>query len=159
MWYCAWSAHAWSSSKFFETFTRIVLKVYNLCIVKTDISAVLTVMSGLDPHMINKLKDRLKSYSGYFLWPRWVPNISILILAYCCSEKRKLLAVCWRCCWVIGVRNPHSIALKYGTVVSSWSCVSLIDLFNRYKSFLHDIVAHYSIMMLLYVWNLILAYI
>jgi hypothetical protein len=27
--------------------------VYNLCRVKTDISAVLTVKSGLDPHMIN----------------------------------------------------------------------------------------------------------
>jgi hypothetical protein len=26
---------------------------------KTDRSAVLTVMSGLDPHMINKLKDEL----------------------------------------------------------------------------------------------------
>jgi hypothetical protein len=28
-------------------------KVYNLCRVKTDISAALTVKSGLDPHMIN----------------------------------------------------------------------------------------------------------
>jgi hypothetical protein len=28
---------------------------------KTDRSAVLTVMSGLDPHMINKLKDENKS--------------------------------------------------------------------------------------------------
>jgi hypothetical protein len=26
---------------------------------KTDRSAVLTVMSGLDPHMINKLKDQI----------------------------------------------------------------------------------------------------
>jgi hypothetical protein len=26
---------------------------------KTDRSAVLTVMSGLDPHMINKLKDKI----------------------------------------------------------------------------------------------------
>jgi hypothetical protein len=29
---------------------------------KTDRSAVLTVMSGLDPHMINKLKDENKSW-------------------------------------------------------------------------------------------------
>jgi hypothetical protein len=28
--------------------------------VKTDISAVLTVKSGLDPHMINELEDDLK---------------------------------------------------------------------------------------------------
>jgi hypothetical protein len=31
-------------------------KVYNLCRVKTDISAVLTVKSGLDPHMIIEFK-------------------------------------------------------------------------------------------------------
>jgi hypothetical protein len=34
-------------------------KVYNLCRAKTDISAVLTVKSGLDPHMINELEDEL----------------------------------------------------------------------------------------------------
>jgi hypothetical protein len=39
--------------------TRIVGKVYNLCRVKNDISAVLTVKSGLDTHMIIKLKDDL----------------------------------------------------------------------------------------------------
>jgi hypothetical protein len=35
-------------------------KVYNLCRDRTDQSAVLTVKSGLDPHMIMKLKDKLK---------------------------------------------------------------------------------------------------
>ena len=49
--------------------TRIVVKVYNLCRVKTNRLAVLTVKSGLDPHMINKLKDLFKSFSDYFLWP------------------------------------------------------------------------------------------
>jgi hypothetical protein len=39
--------------------TRVVGKVYNLCIMKTDISAVLTVKSGLDPHIITELKDDL----------------------------------------------------------------------------------------------------
>jgi hypothetical protein len=34
-------------------------KVYNLCRVKTDISAVLTVKSDLDPHMVNKFEDEL----------------------------------------------------------------------------------------------------
>ena len=48
---------------------QIVVKVYNLCRVKTNRLAVLTVKSGLDPHMINKLKDGCKSHSGYFLWP------------------------------------------------------------------------------------------
>jgi hypothetical protein len=42
---------------------RIVGKVYNLCRVKTDLSAVLTVKSGLDTHMINELKDDLNRYS------------------------------------------------------------------------------------------------
>jgi hypothetical protein len=37
----------------------IVGKVYNLYRLKTDISAVLTVKSGLDTHMIIKLKDDL----------------------------------------------------------------------------------------------------
>jgi hypothetical protein len=39
--------------------TRVVGKVYNLCNVKTDISAILTVKSGLEPYMIIKLKDVL----------------------------------------------------------------------------------------------------
>jgi hypothetical protein len=43
--------------------TRIVGKVYNICRVKTDISTVLTVKSGLDPHMIVELKDDLNQRS------------------------------------------------------------------------------------------------
>jgi hypothetical protein len=42
-------------------------KVYNLRRVKTDQSAVLTVKSGLDPHMIIKLKDGYISWSCGFL--------------------------------------------------------------------------------------------
>jgi hypothetical protein len=34
-------------------------KMYNFCRVKTDKSTVLTVKSGLDPHMIIELKDDL----------------------------------------------------------------------------------------------------
>ena len=59
---------AWLGSKSFRRFTCYGESVQTLqC--KTDISAMLTVMSGLDPHMINKLKDGLKSNSGYFLKP------------------------------------------------------------------------------------------
>jgi hypothetical protein len=43
--------------------TRIVGKVRNLCRVKTDISAVLTVKSALDTHMIIKFKDDLNRCS------------------------------------------------------------------------------------------------
>jgi hypothetical protein len=38
-------------------------KVYNLCRVKNDISAVRTVKSGLDTHMIIELKDDLNQHS------------------------------------------------------------------------------------------------
>jgi hypothetical protein len=53
-------------------------KVYNLCRVKTDISAVLTVKSGLDPHMINKLEDEINH--GPCLWYGYVLVISLLFL-------------------------------------------------------------------------------
>jgi hypothetical protein len=43
-------------------------KVYNLCRVKTDISAMLTVMSGLDPHMIIELEDELNCGPCLWLW-------------------------------------------------------------------------------------------
>jgi hypothetical protein len=43
--------------------TRIVGKVCNLYRVKTDISAVLMVKSGLDTHMITELKDDLNRCS------------------------------------------------------------------------------------------------
>jgi hypothetical protein len=39
--------------------TQVVGKVYNLCRAKTDISAVLTVKNGLDPHMIIEFEDDL----------------------------------------------------------------------------------------------------
>jgi hypothetical protein len=42
-------------------------KVYNLCRVKTDISAVLTVKSSLDPHMIIEFKDGLNRCSLFML--------------------------------------------------------------------------------------------
>jgi hypothetical protein len=43
-------------------------KVYNLCRVKTDISAVLTAKSGLDPHMIIELEDELNRGPWLWLW-------------------------------------------------------------------------------------------
>jgi hypothetical protein len=43
-------------------------KVYNLCRVKTDISAVLTVKSVLDHHMIIELEDELNCGPCLWLW-------------------------------------------------------------------------------------------
>jgi hypothetical protein len=48
--------------------TRIVGKVYNLYRMKTDISAVLTVTSSLDPHMIIELEDELNCGPCLWLW-------------------------------------------------------------------------------------------
>jgi hypothetical protein len=46
-------------------------KVYNLCRVKTDISAVLTVRSGVEPHMIIELEDELNHGPCLWLWLLW----------------------------------------------------------------------------------------
>ena len=48
------------------------MKVYNLCRVKTDILTMLTVKSGLDPHMIIELEvdlNRCFTY-GYVVYLR-----------------------------------------------------------------------------------------
>ena len=52
---------------------RIVGKVYNICRVKTNRLAVLTIKSGLDPYMIIELEDDLNQCfiydvdDGYFI--------------------------------------------------------------------------------------------
>ena len=66
-----------------------MVKVYNLCRVKTNQLAVLTVRSGLDPHMIIELEDDLNrclfmllmmvtSYT-YF----WVNGINLDVVNAC----------------------------------------------------------------------------
>jgi hypothetical protein len=56
-------------------------KMYNLCKVKTDISAVLTVKSGLDTHRIKTLKDDLNRYS---LFIYVVVNLSLYLFKGWC---------------------------------------------------------------------------
>jgi hypothetical protein len=51
-----------------------MVKVYNLCRVKTDRSAVLTVKSGLDPQMIIKHNDGIKSWFPYGFEMRFFPK-------------------------------------------------------------------------------------
>jgi hypothetical protein len=51
-------------------------KVYNLCKIKTDISVMFTVKSGLDPHMIIELEDVLNHGPCLCLW---------LCFCYTCS--------------------------------------------------------------------------
>jgi hypothetical protein len=57
-WKCLRALQTWASKE-----TRIVGKVYNLCRVKTDISVVLMVKSGLGTHMKIKVKDDLNRCS------------------------------------------------------------------------------------------------
>jgi hypothetical protein len=47
-------------------YTSCGLSVQTSAECKTDRSVVHTVMSGLDPHMINKLKDEIKSWFDEF---------------------------------------------------------------------------------------------
>jgi hypothetical protein len=53
---------------------------------KIDISAVLTVKSGLNSLMINKLKDEFKSLLWLFLMAL-LSTISVFTLANCCSKE------------------------------------------------------------------------
>jgi hypothetical protein len=65
--------------KVLRNFSRAVVKVYNLCRVKTDRSAVLTVKSGLYPHMIIKHKDGINSWfpHGFEIrcFPKWLSGL------------------------------------------------------------------------------------
>jgi hypothetical protein len=78
VWYGSWPAlHGWVQS-----FSKLLRELWVKCTTsakcKTDRSVVLTVKSGLDPHMIIKLKDGLKSRFSYglemrcFLMLKWV---------------------------------------------------------------------------------------
>ena len=78
-------------------------KVYNLCRVKTDISAVLTVRSGLDPHMIIKLEEDSKStillmviVLFTFIYLLWVSGINLYLVNACLiklDQLKMLIAV------------------------------------------------------------------
>jgi hypothetical protein len=55
-------------------------KVYSLCRVKTDISAMLTVKSGLDRHMIIELEDELNHGPWLWLWLSWTMFMVVFML-------------------------------------------------------------------------------
>jgi hypothetical protein len=131
---------------------------------KTDRSAVLTVKSGLDPHMINEFKDGFNIAFRLFLWPCWAPTISVLILAY--AVQRRILEwstspttrssedainqseACgrWRWSHVFIV-----IVVRVKTFVSTLvSVIKLINLFCTFWAMSCDI----TLMSLSYVWNL-----
>jgi hypothetical protein len=52
-------------------------KVYNLCRVKTDISAALTVKSGLDSHMIIEHQDDLNRCPLFIYVVDYLPLIFV----------------------------------------------------------------------------------
>jgi hypothetical protein len=57
-----------------------VSKVYNLCRVKTDISAVLTVKSGLDTQMIIEIEDELNRGPWLWLWLYWTMFMFVVMI-------------------------------------------------------------------------------
>ena len=67
-------------------------KVYNLCKMKTEISTVLMVKSGLDPHMIIELEDNLNRCYLFMLFCfallqlftyLWVNGINLYLVNAC----------------------------------------------------------------------------
>jgi hypothetical protein len=78
--------HGWVQSSL-ELLRELWWKCATSAECKTDRSAVLTVKSSLDPHMINELKDGFNIDFWLFLWPCWVPTISVLILAYAVQRR------------------------------------------------------------------------
>jgi hypothetical protein len=74
---------------------------------------VLTVKSVLDSHMINELKDGLNMACRLFLWPCWVPTISVLILAY--AVQRRILK------WSTSSTTRNSVdAIKQSDAGGRW---------------------------------------
>jgi hypothetical protein len=130
---------------------------------KTDRSNVLTVKSGLDPHLINELKDGLNIAVWLFLWPCWVLTISVLILSY--VVQRRILE--WststttrsseecsqpvRCCgrWRWS-RVFIVIVVRVKTFVST--LVSVIKLINLFCTF-WEMSCDITLICLSYVWN------
>ena len=92
--------------------------MYNLCrVFKTDISAVLTVKSGLDPHMINILKMDL----NYFL----VILVALLSTNHKCTHPCLLLLSRRRCVKLLKMLlsarptlPPSRLVVEYGVFVS-----------------------------------------
>jgi hypothetical protein len=84
---------------------------------------VLTAKSGLDPHMINEPKDGFYIAFLLFLWPCWVPTISVLILAKPLLRKKKKVYEVQK--MVLGVHNPSRLPVKFGAFASQDSTVNL----------------------------------
>jgi hypothetical protein len=78
--------HGWVQSSL-ELSRELWWKCATFAECKIDRSVVLTIKSGLDPHMINELKNGFNIAFRLFLWPCWVPTISVLILAYVVQRR------------------------------------------------------------------------
>jgi hypothetical protein len=68
----------------------------------------------------------------------WVPTISVLTLVIIAAQRRKWCEVFWRWCWVLGLRNPRSIACEVWSLrfqdklYNSDNLYSLLILFSWY---------------------------
>jgi hypothetical protein len=114
---------------------------------------VLTVKSGLDPHMINELKDGLNIAFQLFLWPCWVPTISVLILAY--TVQRRTLE--WS---TSSTTRSSEDAINQSEACGRWrwSLVFIIIIF-RVKTFVSTLVSVIKVnKSFLYILSIVLWY-
>ena len=96
----------------------------------------------------------------------WLFLVALLSTNHKCAHHCLLLLrreswceVFRRWCWVLGVRSPKSIACEVWSLHFQNKLYNSDSLLIVLFSFLHDTVTDYSLIMFLYVWNLIMAYI
>jgi hypothetical protein len=102
---------------------------------KTDRSAVLMVKSVLDPHMINELKDEFNIDFQLFLWPYWVPTISVLILAYVVKRRTPEWSTSW-------TTRSSEDAINQSDACGRWRWIHIFIVIDvRVKTFMSTLVS------------------
>ena len=80
-----------------------------------------------------KLKDGFKSLSSYFLWSCWVPTISVLTIAYCCSEEKGVWSFLKMLPSSRRTQPPSRLPVKFEAFISRISCIYNCESFNFYN--------------------------
>jgi hypothetical protein len=127
------------------------LWLYLCCISSLSLNVGFGMNLYLSNQVLIKL-DQLKfliavSQSAFpWFWPSchiipntcWVLTISVLMLVIIAAQRRKWCEVFWRRCWVLGPRNPRSIAYEVWSLYfqdklyNSENFYSLLILFSWY---------------------------
>ena len=97
-------------------------------------------------YCVNSVVKLFKDSFDYFLWPCWVPTISVLTLAYCCSEGEGVRSILKM--MLSSRRTPQSIACEV------WSLRFQDKLYNS-DSLLFVLILFYVILLLIiHLWCL-----